>query len=275
MVAFKPSNVANQKTLILIDAHVHLHQCFQVGQVFSAAAKNFSTYASQLGGRDYVGCLLLTEMAGEEWFLTQKNLSHSHTALTIEDDWTLKPTAEEVSLLAVHASGKQLVIVAGRQIITKEKLEVLALVTPQLFPDGLSLKETFEAITAARGIPVLPWGVGKWIGQRGRIVTEFLQENKVFLGDNSGRPLGWRHPYNFEVAESLKVPILPGTDPLPLTSEASRVGRFGLQLCGDFNLNCPGGTLYEMLHTLSPPLKTYGKLETPWKFLKNQLALRI
>ncbi|MDB9526588.1 hypothetical protein PN498_11350 [Oscillatoria sp. CS-180] len=265
--------------LILLDTHVHLHQCFDVGQVLSKAAENFSARAAQLGcAENFLAFLCLTEMAGENWFSRQFEAVHQQSKpISIDRNWSLKPTSEPFSLLAVHPNGIELVLFAGRQIVTQERLEVLALLTDKTFPDGQPLTQTVHAIATEKGIPVLPWGVGKWIGKRGKLVADFLQANdapKVFLGDNSGRPLGWRRPVQFSVAEQKGIPILPGTDPLPLPSEGSRVGSFGLQLSGSVDQDRPAASVMSRLQSLSPPSLTYGNLETPWRFIKNQIALR-
>ncbi|HEY9888618.1 MAG TPA: hypothetical protein V6D02_09480 [Candidatus Obscuribacterales bacterium] len=265
--------------LILMDTHVHLHRCFAVEQVLAKGWANFAKVAAQRGQRDnFIGCLGLTEMAGEGWFNQQRQLAQGTGAVSLPDDWQLKSTADAVSLWATHPTGARLLLLAGRQIITQEKLEVLALLTPVALPDGDSLGGTVAAIAAQGGIPVLPWGVGKWIGPRGTLVTAFLQQQdrpKILLGDNSGRPWGWRRPPSFHLAEQQGLPVLPGTDPLPLPSEAARVGSFGLHWTGPLDSERPGQTIYAQLQALSPPISAYGPLEMPWRFVKNQVALRL
>jgi hypothetical protein len=270
-----------QNTLFL-DTHVHLHSCFAIEQIFSGAANNFATQASRLGQAEpLIACLMLTEMQGEDWILRHLDLvkNSSSGVLPLKDGWTLSPTAEDDSLMATHMpSQKRLALLAGRQIVTKEQLEVLALLTITAIPDGLPLEETINTVIAEDGIPVLPWGVGKWIGARGRLVAEYLQRDnvpKVFLGDNSGRPLGWRRPSHFKLSEQRGVPVLPGTDPLPLPTEASKVGSFGLQISGTIDVNYPGNTVRKLLHELSLPVETFGQLEKPWRFMQNQVALRV
>lgn len=265
--------------LLLLDAHVHLHHCFDVEQVLSKALENFSERAAQLGHTNaFSSFLCLTEMSGENWFLQQRDaLRNSSEGLPIGKNWSLKLTDESISLVATHMTGAKLCLFAGRQIVTHERLEVLALLTDQLFEDGQPLAETIDKITDAHGLPVLPWGFGKWIGRRGKRVADFLQMNdvpKVFLGDNSGRPLGWRRPPYFLMAENKGAAILPGTDPLPMPGEERRVGSFGLQLLGGVNWETPGVSILEKLQGSHVSAIAYGQLENPWCFLKNQVALR-
>ena len=281
MMSASVVNKSSKDSLILLDTHVHLHRCFDLSQVFASASENFAKQASHLGKMgDYFSCLMLTEMQGEDWFLQQHDLVQNQSSkIPIKDDWILSATSEVESLLVENtASNTQLALLAGRQIVTQERLEVLALLTPAVIPDGLSLNKTVEAIIDEKGIPVLPWGVGKWIGPRGRLVAEFLQRSdtpKVFLGDNSGRPLGWRRPIHFKLAEQQGIPVLPGTDPLPLPEESSKVGSFGLQISGNIDAKYPGRAIRTMLQSLSLPIQAFGHLELPWRFVQNQVALRV
>lgn len=51
---------------------------------------------------------------------------------------------------------------AGRQIVTAEKLEVLALGTDLDIDDGRPIREVLSLVTENGGLPVIPWGAGKW-----------------------------------------------------------------------------------------------------------------
>lgn len=252
---------------ILIDTHVHIYDCFNVDTFLESAWQNFHSQAQNQ--TDFTGVLLLTESVGHNCFEALLSAPLS--------SWSFYPTAEACSLRASNGQGKTLYLIAGRQIVTVEKLEVLALISDRSFPDGLSAADTIKAIQTAGGIAVLPWGVGKWVGKRGQLIANLLQQqdlSPVFLGDNGGRPLFWMRPSYFSQAEQQGQPILLGTDPLPLSSEVSRPGGFGLTLMGDFNGKEPG--CYVKTHLLNPSVtwQAYGKLETPWRFVRNQTALR-
>lgn len=256
---------------ILIDAHVHIYDCFDLNTFLDAAWQNFYRWA---GRRDqFVGVLLLTESATYNQFQTLL----AQADLPSSSGWTFASTSETYSLRAMGPQGQTLYLVAGRQIITAEKLEVLALISDRTFPDGLPAAETISAIQADGGIAVLPWGVAKWVGKRGQLVARLLQQQElapVFLGDNSGRPQFWLRPRYFSQVEQQGLPLLLGTDPLPLDSETSRPGQFGLMLMGEFNNNEPGS--YIKANLLNPKVswQPYGSLEAPLRFVRNQLALR-
>lgn len=269
---------SQDSSLILADAHVHLHDCFVLDRVLDAALENFSKFGKPEQAA-FQGVLFLAEMANQNRFndlLT--SIEGRETKEWAIGNWTIYPTDEKVSLWAKHVSGQDIIILAGRQIITEEGLEVLALITEQQVEDGLSLEQTIQRVLAVNGIPVLPWGVGKWIGRRGRLVKSLLEENNfpiLLLGDNGGRPVFWlRSPY-FKQAEAIGLQILPGTDPLPLASECCRPGSFGFKTQNSLNLTQPGQAMRRILIDPTTVLETYGPLETPVRFVRNQLAIRL
>ena len=269
-----PSRAIPNNHHILIDAHVHIYDCFNIDTLLASAWQNFSTQASQAGAQDtFTGVLLLTESHQHNWFQTLSD--NVGEPLSPASPWTVFATAEPYSLKAMDNQGRTIYLMAGRQIVTAEKLEVLALICDRTFPNGLATETTIKAIQTAGGIAVLPWGVGKWVGHRGQLVTHLLHQkhlSPLFLGDNSGRPRFWAKPSYFAQAEH---PILLGTDPLPLTAEAHRPGRFGLMLMEKLNENAPGSTL--RAHLLNPAVRwqPYGHLENPWQFVRNQTALKL
>ena len=112
------------------------------------------------------------------------------------DGWTMQPTLDECAWLAERDGRVKLVLVAGRQIETEERLEVMALATNESFQDGRPIDATLRSVCDAGAIPVVPWGFGKWSFQRGSIVSRLVRSlsagslglgREVFLGDNGGR----------------------------------------------------------------------------------------
>ena len=75
-------------------------------------------------------------------------------------------------------------------------------------------------------------------------------------------------------AEEKGLRILPGTDPLPLASECCRPGSFGFTIQGSLSLEEPGEHIKQMLLNPKICLEPYGSLETPFRFIRNQLAIR-
>lgn len=257
---------------VLIDSHVHIYTCFDIDTFLASAWHNFRDQAARVGSEDrFTGVLLLTESKQHDWFQTLA----ARSGESVSSCWRFFTTAEPYSLKAVDDLGRTLYLIAGRQVVTAEKLEVLALICDRTFPDGLSTEATIADIQAAGGIAVLPWGVGKWVGKRGQLIAQLLQQQRpfpLFLGDNSGRPQFWKQPPYFSQSQQ---PVLPGTDPLPLAAEVQRPGKFGLMLVGEFDDKTPGSALKAHLLNPSGGLQPYGHLENPWTFVRNQAALRL
>ncbi|MFK8185840.1 MAG: hypothetical protein AB8B99_20885 [Phormidesmis sp.] len=270
-----PSTQTTEAT-ILVDAHVHIYDCFDTDTLLQAAWNNFH---KQSNTPNFSGVLLLTETAKDNWFGTlTANLKETSETTFKQGDWTFSPTAEPCSLFAKNAQGHELIIMAGRQVITAEKLEVLALMTEAKFEEGRSLTETLTAIHNSGGLPVLPWGVGKWLGNRGKLIAQRLASSNsptFFLGDNSNRPQFWKRPPHFSTIEQQGKAILPGTDPLPIASEAQRPGSFGLTLSGPLSQSAPAQQLKALLLEPDTHWQPYGALEKPLPFLRNQIAMRV
>lgn len=231
---------------MLVDAHVHVHPCFSAEALLDGAFRNFRRAASDLGHSEAVGCLMLAEMAGVHWF---------------------RQFREEREAIVVRGT-ERLVVVAGRQIVTRERLEVLALGRDVDIPDGLSLSEALHRVRESGALPVLPWGFGKWWGRRGALVEDAISsEGELYLGDNSGRP--W-----FAGMRRGRL-VLPGSDPLPFPDQAGRAGSFGFVLEGPLDLRNPAEDLLRRIRALREQPRTYGRGETLPGFLWNQASLQL
>ena len=147
-----------------------------------------------------------------------------------------------------------------------------------MFEDGVPLEEVLRIVSENDAIPVIPWGVGKWMGKRGAIIKKILNGPKVpmlFLGDNGNRPSFWPSPPHFKLAEIQGIKILPGSDPLPFASEVSRPGSFGFLAKGSVNPEYPARDLKRILSNQTICLQPYGRLESNWRFFRNQMAMQI
>lgn len=271
--------------MIFVDSHVHIYDCFDVDLLLDSALKNFQEAAKQHNtGQDassYV--LLLTECEGDNWFQRQlttfQDSEHNHG--TFARRWCVVGSREGNSMVVCRndSSEDKIHLVAGRQAVTKEKIEVLALFFEKSIRNGLSLHETVDVIRQADGIPVLPWGAGKWLGKRGAILKDFLSvhgKSSLFLGDNGGRPQFWPTPGLFDLAQKKGVFVLPGSDPLPLPSEALRVGSFGFYLHGNSSYSdSPTAYLKKALCSSKTAPVPFGRLQRNRMFLFNQLRLRL
>lgn len=267
----------------LVDSHVHIHPRYDLQRVLDAAGNNTRAAATQLGlGSGVVGCLLLAENPGAEAFVTL----HAGAGSEPHPDagpggslsgWSLQRTGEPDSVLAIHPSLPRLLIMAGRQVATTDGLEVLALLTARRFPAGLDVAAAVAAARAAGAIVVIPWGFGKWTFRRGRLVAELLRTagQPLFLGDNGGRPRLSRTPRLLREAERAGMPILPGSDPLPLPGHETRAGSYGFVAPIDPGTATPAAVLREWLQSLQHQPRTFGHGTRLGPFLRDQVLMQI
>ncbi len=263
--------------LILADVHTHIYDCFDLGRFFDSAIQNFATVAGKFEKSEkFVSILFLTETQNDNYFEFLRQAAQDGSRSI--PGWAVNLTEEGCSVSVARSNGQQIFLVAGSQVVVEEDLEVLALATPERVPDGLPLQKVINEVIRSGGLPVIPWGFGKWMGRRGKILEALLQSNEfpsLFLGDNSGRPSFWSYPPYFEQAAAKQIKILPGTDPLPFESEADRVGRFGFSTYGLLDPQHPARDLKQILLNPNAQLQAYGALENPLRFIRNQIAMQI
>jgi hypothetical protein len=275
MTSLLAKSIDSAHPLILADAHVHIYNCFSLEQFLNSAFNNFKKTVAKLPHQiPSYSLLFLTETSDNNWFKTLVEYAEKQQKV---EDWNFYKTSETESIYAENSQSQGMYLIAGRQIITSENLEVLALITDQTFSDGSSLQDTIQAVREAGGLPIVPWGFGKWLGRRGKVLNNLLNSDDsspLFLGDNGGRPIFWRRPSYFQLAEDKGLRVLPGSDPLPIASESTRPGSFGFQVRGSFNKQEPGKSMKEVLLRPETVLHPYGSLQTPWNFIRNQVTLR-
>jgi len=238
---------------LIVDGHVHYYPCFDELTFLKAAVRNLGTHGKGLP------TLFMTEGAGADTF--------SRWA-SGDCPWSVKRCGDPNALLLNDA----LLVIAGRQVVSAERVELLAIGTTQAITDGLPLDASLQAVLQAGAIPVLPWGVGKWLGKRGQLVKSLADEksDKIFLGDIAGRPFFWPAPKQFDTH-----PTLPGSDPLPLASDAEIVGTYGFRLSGEFELDAPVASIKQHLYKPESVVYTLGKKAGLFTFLRQQIGLRL
>ena len=258
----------------LVDAHVHVHRCFDDRVFFDSALSNLEAVAAERAGRlDWLGCLLFTESVGEDVFSSLRARTGGCHGV-----WQFRPTAEDCSLIACRDGERSLVVVAGRQVVSAEQIEVLALGTTATLPDGKTLAQTLAAVHAAGALPALPWGFGKWLGRRGRLIAQQIasaRPGELFLGDSGGRLALSPRPRRFALAEARGLAVLPGSDPLPIAQEVAKVARYGFVLQAPFNAAAPFVAIRRALTGLARSPEPFGRLERWPTFVHRQIAMQL
>ncbi len=121
---------------------------------------------------------------------------------------------------------------------------------------------------------VIPWGFGKWWLYRGALVEAALGRVTgpgIFLGDSAGRPQSGVRPRLFREADERGIPVLAGSDPLPLPEHAARAGSYGFLLQGGIDPGQPAQSLKQA----TSELRTFGRRVSLAGCYREQLALRL
>jgi hypothetical protein len=264
------------RSAVLVDAHVHFYPCFDRDLFLASALAHFRRGARELGLPESTpGCLLLSEGRRERWF---ERMAGEAQGIP-RGAWAFELGAEPEVLVARKRGAPldRVFLVAGRQIVTREGIEVLALATGDLLGDGLPLFDTLGWADERGAITVLPWGFGKWALGRGQLVRQALSRlggDHVFLGDSATRPELGLTPRLFAEAEEKRVHILPGTDPLPFPSHATRAGSYGFALPGTLDEAAPARSLKQLVHQQLRQPRAYGRRAGLWSFLYTQVRMQ-
>ena len=264
-----------KNSTVIIDAHVHIHDCFQLSFFLDSALHNFREAASRQHKKAFKSVLLLSEAAGANWFRQLSELVGD--ANNFIGSWRFWGTSEACSLRARRSENEELIIVAGRQIVTSENLEVLALGTDQEFIDGQPIADVIKLVRSSGALVVLPWGFGKWTGKRGAIIRRLIAQfdkYEIFLGDNSGRLRNWPVPSQFKLATRKGIRILPGSDPLPFATESWRPGSYGVILDASIDENTPFNDVKQAIHH-DCGMRPYGRRENHLRFIRNQMGMQL
>ena len=254
---------------IIFDAHVHFYPEYNAALAIANARKNLSKSGhASLGGSLPIHALCLTERADCHFF---KSLKESKTFPGMSE---LKIVEVNGALRLKFPEGSDLFIIPGRQIVSSEKLEILAFGSDLEIPDRkFSCGQIFDLIKEAAGLPVVNWAPGKWWFKRGLIVKQILASfpsDEYLLCDTTLRPVGYLEPFLMRQAKSRGVKILRGSDPLPVKGEEAMLGRYITRAEAEFDESDPIGSFKRILMNPSIKLEAAGDRSN---FL--QLALRI
>lgn len=257
----------------LVDGHVHFHRCFEERMFLELAVSKFCAAASDLAMvPELTGILLLAESVEADWFAEVSTA----VGCAFAGGWNVTGTEEPFSLFLTRGD-QRLLLVAGRQIRTRERIEVLALGTESRVADDLPFRPTIEEVFRIGATPVVPWGFGKWLPPRGAMVRQAIasEGNRgLILGDIYGRPKRSRRPSLFRLAEKLGVPILCGSDPLPLPPDVDSVGSYGSVVEGHIDPLRPMESLRMAWSQRPAGFRTFGAQQPIMAFLARQIRFR-
>jgi hypothetical protein len=258
--------------LIAADTHVHLYPFYDAGLLLDHAMDNLGALAPTAGAF----ALLLTERSDCRAFRALRDGSLKPGA-----DWKIEATDDSNAVVARCDSGPGLCVIAGRQINTRERIEILALTMDLEIEDGLPIDDALARVNGAGAVPVLAWAPGKWFSARGKIVERLIdhaEKGRLLLGDTSLRPTVWPEPALMKRGAARGLAIVAGSDPLPFAGEESAAGTYGTAMDVVFNPARPAESLRAAL--LNPLLRSQrigrrsGPVAAAARLMKNSAAKR-
>lgn len=262
---------------ISLDTHVHFYDGFGASELLEHAWTNLSQSIRSRGLRNAIPAVIWTRQQRESALAGQ---------LPEGSAWQVREDSKTDAGFRVQArDGRELFVFRGVQFVSAEGLEVLVGALPDHSDgfigahQGKPVRELLDSFCDEYPV-ILPWGFGKWLGKRGQIILELLDSeyaSRFVLGDNSGRPAFWSPVKAFVKAAQVRVPVVPGTDPLPVSGQIRHVGRSGVLLDHFPSAVFDNGALLrEALLKRSPyQVARFDRREALLSFFLNQLKMRL
>jgi hypothetical protein len=264
--------------LIVADTHVHVYRRYDAAAALHHGIHNLTALARRCGedhGLDEtLLALFLVEAEGCQFFggLLQGEFDDRLPG------WSVEVVGDEGAVWVGSAGTERVLLVAGRQLVTRDRLEVLALATSAEPPRDLELEETIEAVHAAGGVPVLSWAPGKWSFQRGErvaMVVEKYSPAQLLIGDSSLRARA-SEPEIMRRARQRGFKVVGGSDPLPIGGEERILGSYGACWQGEVERDSPLSSLRRMLLDPAVPTTVVGDrstgLEVVSRLVRHKMA---
>ncbi len=254
-------------TKLLVDGHVHFYPGYDWRVAVRALVENLGKHA----GGDAVLMGFLAEGAGCGFFREVR----SDPGRFCADGLAIEPSADPGALVVKVGGMPTAYLIAGRQVVTVERLEVLAIGTDGGIPDGEPVRRTLERVREAGGVAVLSWSPGKWFFGRGRVVRRLLEEapaGSFLLGDTALRPLYWPFPSLMALGRRRGFKVLGGSDSLPLPEEERRIGMYGVCVRAAFDAAVPAESVRRMLAYGNVFYAPIGERMCPLVFIRKWVA---
>ncbi len=256
---------------IVADTHVHLYSCYDLNVAFNTLRNNLNKISTN------ATCLA---------FLAERHDCHYFSEIINKGASFISPEIQvdrfNNSVCLKEKGYPDLFLFAGRQIITSERIEILALTIDESIPDGLPAQKVIETVVDHGGIPVLSWAPGKWFGGRGELIENLIttgSSRDMVLGDTTLRPWCWGEPKKMEKAVRNGYAVLAGSDPLPFAGEEKKMGKYVSTWDSDFDLSDPVGSVRSLMKTGDWKPARAGKrgkiLETLFRLYYNSQSKKI
>ncbi|NQU39514.1 MAG: hypothetical protein HQ523_06145 [Lentisphaerae bacterium] len=237
---------------IVVDTHVHLYPGYDLAEGLPAVAARLRSLAPGA-----VPAVCLTERTGQHVF---QALAEGRVSVGTSMEMTLVEGGSG-SAVCLRDEVGPFYILPGRQMVTAERLEILALGRDLALADGARAESMIQTILKTEAIPVLTWAFGKWWFGRSHqvraLVARFAPE-ELWLGDTTMRPREWPRGTIMRGAIANGRRVLAGSDPLPSPAEFALAGRYATLLNGALNPNDPVASILQGFRGLPPGGRTVG-----------------
>ncbi len=252
-------------SILIADTHVHFYPCYNPQIALDTLRTNLA------GMNDGAVCgAMLAERHDCHFFKEFRESTLPQLRRQVQAQ------CQDNFILLREKGWPDLYIFPGRQVITRERIEILSLTSDTFIPDGLPAQDVLSKIRSANGLPAISWAPGKWFFRRKKVVKDLLDSNKpgtLLVGDTTLRPVGWLQPVLMRYASNKGFAIVAGSDPLPFTGEEKNMGRYAVRLENDFDLGNPVESIRSLLTQpgLKPILagKRGGVFTTLERLIKN------
>ncbi|MBX7144244.1 MAG: hypothetical protein K1X79_07315 [Oligoflexia bacterium] len=244
---------------LVADTHVHLYDCYDLRALFLGAMDRLEQYAREIvPNADCARAIFLTERSGSYYFDRLRDEPHK----VLGSEFRVGTTEDRLCLRVVADNGGSLLVFSGRQIATKERLEVLALMSDAQFEDGDTFEVSLRRVIDCGALAVIPWSLGKWWGRRGQLLSEVVKLAKpgeIALGDCVRRSrLALPHRL-FAAARDRGLAVLCGSDPLPFAGQEAVVGTYASVFPDSFDSAMPSQSIIDIAKTRPELISSVGR----------------
>lgn len=254
---------------LLIDAHVHLYPQYVLTRAYRHGAQNMMHAFRKKNHADPDHPVLV-------WLLTERSDCNILDSIKqnpdcFGEDVLIHSLEDRKVVLVKHDGTPDLYILAGRQIVSSDGLEVLALCTDiQIQDRQRSTADLIDAVNGAGGVPVLNWAPGKWFFSRGKIVQNLIQQTddlaRFLIGDTPLRHTLWPQPGLMRTAVQKGFHLIAGSDPLPFPCEERMIGSYGAAVEGSFDPSKPVASILSLLKDARSDFRIIGWRNDPLTF---------
>jgi hypothetical protein len=260
------------KAALTIDGHVHLYKVYDLTKAVESGVRNLKDVSKKLSSK-VIPVWLLVERSDASFFdqINQSPKNYENNELKF------KKGSDDLTIVVEQNGQSILYIFAGRQLVTKEGLEVLSLISNLNIPDRQkSIDEVIQDVTDSGGIPALNWAPGKWFFSRGKVIARQIQEKSptdFFLGETTLRHTLWPEPKLVNHARNKGFSVIAGSDPLPFKGEENGIGSFGFLIEGEFDSENPAQSLRDLMKNKGKDVRIIGKRNDIFTFARRQYKI--